>query len=142
VEPKFTSDRFPGIAARRRMRRSAWRPLLVSARLINCVAFNPSPVTSLVHLVIHPVVMTHAHAVCHSPPHCLARTLSRSTRSHTVSPYLVLTLGHVRPRTSCHMVHGIFGIFLCQRLTPFRFIPHASDCVSRDRTTLRPAYRH
>ena len=117
----------------------AWRPLLVSARLINCVAFNPSLVTNLVHLFIHQVVMTHACAVCHSPPHCLARTLSRSTCSHTVSPYLVLTLGHVRPRASCHMVQGIF---LCQRLIPFRFIPHASDCVSRDRKNIRSAYRH
>ena len=26
-------------------------------------------------------------------------------RSHTVSPYLVLTLRHVRSHTSCHMVH-------------------------------------
>jgi hypothetical protein len=73
---------------------------LVSARLINCVAFNPSPVTSLVHLFIHPVVMTHVRAVCHSPPHCLACTLSHSTRSHTVSPYLVLTLSNVRSRTA------------------------------------------
>ena len=32
------------------MRRQCWRPLLVSACLINCVAFDPSPVTSLVHL--------------------------------------------------------------------------------------------
>ena len=104
MEPKCTADRFPGIAARRRKRRSAWRPLLVSARLINCVAFNPSPVTSLVHLFIHPVVMTHARAVCHNPPHCLAHTLSRSTRSHIVLPYLVLTLGHVCPRTTHHLV--------------------------------------
>ena len=33
-------------------------------------------------------------------PQCLALTLSRSTRSHTVSPYLVLTPSHVRFRTS------------------------------------------
>ena len=67
------------------MRRQCWRPLLVSARLINCVAFNPSHFTSLVHLFSHPVVMTHAplfvtahHIV--SLPHylaLLARTLSR-----------------------------------------------------------------
>ena len=37
-------------------------------------------------------------------PHCLALTLSRSTRPHTVSLYLVLTLSHVRFRISCHMV--------------------------------------
>ena len=82
----------------------------MSAGLINCVAFNPSHFTSLFHLFIHPVVMNHARAVCHSPPHCLAPTLSRSTRSHTVSLYLVLTLSHVRFHTSFHMVSSSVNV--------------------------------
>ena len=58
---------------------------------------------------------TQASAVCHGPPrphtvslpHCLALlalTLSRSTRSHAVSLYLVFTLIHARSRASCLMV--------------------------------------
>ena len=48
----------------------------VCARLVHCVVYNPSHFTSPVHLCVHPVVMTHARAVCHSPP-----------RPHTVSLY-------------------------------------------------------
>jgi hypothetical protein len=103
--------------------------VLVSARLIHCVAFNPSHFISLVHLSLCSPNRDDPCARCLSQSttssHCLAPTLSRSTRSHTVSPYLVLTLSHVRSRTSCHMVHGIS---LCQRLTPFRFIPHLIVC--------------
>ena len=86
---------FPGIAARR-AKCVVSAGLLVSARLINCVAFNPSHFTSLVHLFIHPVVMTHARAcrfvTAHhivSLPHdlaLLARTLSRPISfSHRVT---------------------------------------------------------
>ena len=50
--------------------------------------------------------------------HCLALTLSRSTRSHTVSLYLVLSLSHVRFRTSCHMVSS--SVNVSHRLALFR----------------------
>ena len=43
-------------------------------------------------------------------PYCLALTLSRSTRSHTVSLYLVLTLSHVRFHTSFHMVSSSVNV--------------------------------
>ena len=46
----------------------------------------------------------------HHIPHCLALTLSRSTCSHTVSLYRVLTLSHVRFRTSCHMVSSSVNV--------------------------------
>ena len=56
--------------------------------------------------------------------HCLALTLSRSTRSHTVSLYLVLTLSHVRFRTSCHMVSS--SVNVSHRLALFRI--HLTVC--------------
>ena len=57
-------------------------------------------------------------------PHCLALTLSRSTRSHTVSLYLALTLSHVRFRTSCHMVSS--SVNVSHRLALFRI--HLTVC--------------
>ena len=45
---------FPEIAARRRNVSSVLAPLLVSARLNHCIAFSPSHVISLVHLLIRP----------------------------------------------------------------------------------------
>ena len=50
--------------------------------------------------------------------HCLALTLSRSTRSHTVSLYLVLSLSHIRFGTSCHMVSSSANV--SHRLALFR----------------------
>ena len=109
---------------------------LVSARLIHCVAFNPSHFISLVNLFTHPVVMTHAplFVTTHHVP-----TLSRS-RSHTISLYslshcLATSRSHTESRSLLHQLPH--GIFLCQRLTPSRFIPHTSDCVSCDRTIQR-----
>ena len=78
-------------------------------------------------------VMTHAMFVtAHHVP-----TLSRS---HTISLYalshcLALSRSHTESRSLSHQLPH--GIFLCQRLTPSRFIPHTSDCVSRDRTIQR-----
>ena len=103
------------------MRRSAWRPLLVSARLNHCVAFNPSPVTSLIHPFIHPVSRTHVR-VSRSPTtfspcpalscfhtHTDSRSLSRwlpharylaytQPSSHIVTPHRTLTLHLPAPR--------------------------------------------
>jgi len=61
-------------------------------------------------------------------------------RSHTISPYalshcLALSRSHTESRSLSHQLSH--GIFLCQRLTSSRFIPHTSDCVSRDRTIQR-----
>ena len=64
------------------MRRSARRPLLVSARLNHCVAFNPSLVTSLIHPFIHFI-------------HPVSRTHVRVSRSPTTSPpYPALSCSH------------------------------------------------
>jgi hypothetical protein len=52
-------------------------------------------------------------------PHCLALTLSRSTRSHTVSLYLVLILSHVRFRTSCHIMMVSSSVNVSHRLALF-----------------------
>ena len=115
------------------MRHQCWGPL-VSARLIHCVAFNPSHFTSLVHLFTHPVVMAHA------PLFVTAHHVPTLSRSHTISLYslshcLALSRSHAESRSLSHQLSH--GIFLCQRLTPSRFIPHTSDCVSRDRTIQR-----
>jgi hypothetical protein len=123
--------RFPGIAARRRKHRQCWGPL-VSARLIHCVAFNPSHFTSLVHLFTHPVVMTHAplFVTAHHVP-----TLNYISL-YSLSHCLALSRSHAESRSLSHQLSH--GIFLCQRLTPSRFIPHTSDCVSRqDNSTHR-----
>ena len=106
------------------------RGLLVSARLIHCVASSPSHSTSLVHpfqLFTQSEWPMHALFNLSQPttsPHCLALTLSRSTRSHTVSLYLVLTLSHVRFRTSCHMVSSSANV--SHRLALFRI--HLTVC--------------
>ena len=63
--------------------------------------------------------------------HCLALTLSRSTRSHTGSLYLVLSLSHIRFGTSCHMVSSSANV--SHRLALFR--THLTVC--RDRTIQR-----
>jgi hypothetical protein len=106
----------------------------VSARLIHCVAFNPSQFISLVHLFTHPVVMAHA------PLFVTAHHVLTLSRSHTISLYsLSHCLALSRSLTESHSLwHQLpHGIFLCQRLTPSRFIPHTSDCVLRDRTIQR-----
>ena len=75
---------------------------------------------------VQPIVFHQSRAPVYSPslndpctrrlsqpttsPHRLALTLSRSTRSHTVSLYLVLTLSHVRFRTSCHMISSSVNV--------------------------------
>ena len=81
-EPKCTSDKFQGIQLEGKMRRSAWRPLLVSARLNHCVALNPSPVTSLIHPFIHPVSRTHVR-VSRSPTTCTFSPCPALSCSHT-----------------------------------------------------------
>ena len=124
MEPKCTADRFPGIAARRRKRRSAWRPLLVSARLNHCVACSPSPVTSLIHPFIHPVSRTHVRvsrspttfspcpALSCSHTHTDSRSLSRwlpharylaysQPSSHIATPHRTLTLHHATVPSHC-----------------------------------------
>ena len=103
----------------------------MSARLIHCVAFNPSHFTSLVHLFTHPVVMTHAplFATAHHVP-----TLNYISL-YSLSHCLALSRSHAESRSLSHQLSH--GIFLCQRLTPSRFIPHTSDCVLRDRTIER-----
>ena len=107
---------------------------LVSARLIHCVASSPSYSTSLVHLFTHPVVMTHAplFVTAHHVP-----TLSRShpISFDSLSHRLALSRSHTEARSISHQLS--YGIFLCQRLTPSRFIPPAPDCLSRDRTIQR-----
>ena len=88
------------------MRRSAWRPLLVSARLINhCVAFNPSPVTRLDHPFIHSLSRTHVR-ISRSPttfsPTCPALSCSHThTHSRSLSHWLPQAryLAFTHPRT-------------------------------------------
>ena len=111
---------------------------LLNARLIHCIAFNPSHFTSLVHLFTHPVVMTHA------PLFVTAHHVLTLSRSHTVSLYslshcLVLSRSHTLSRSLSHQLPRAHGVSLYQHLTPSRFIPHTSyvDCVSRDRTIQR-----
>ena len=75
------------------------------------------------------------HASFVTTPH--VPTLSRT---HTISLYsrshcLALSRSHTESRSLSHQLPH--GIFLCQRLTPSRFIPHTSDCVSRDRAIQR-----
>ena len=109
------------------MRRQRWT--VVSARLIQCVAFNPSQFINLVHLFTHPVVMTHATLFV------TAHHVLTFSRAHTISLYsLSHCLALSRSLTESHPLwHQLpHGIFLCQRLTPSRFIPHTSDCVLRD----------
>ena len=107
VEPKCTRDEFPGITARGEMRRSAWRPLLVSARLSHCVAFNPSPVTSLIHPFIHPVTRNHVR-VSHSPTMFSQCPALSCFHTHTSSCLLSRWLPHARylayPQPSSHIV--------------------------------------
>ena len=67
-------------------------------------------------------------------PHCLALTLSRSTRSHTVSLYLVLILSHVRFRTSCHMVSS--SVNVSHRLALFPI--HLTVCCATERSDTEP----
>ena len=78
------------------MRRSPGRPLLVSARLSHCVAFNPSPVTSLVHSLF---------TQCQGPT---CGFLAARPRSHPVPLYLALTLTltHVRSHAG-YLMHDI-----------------------------------
>ena len=64
------------------------------------------------------------------------------SRSHTISLYalshcLALSRSHTESRSLLHQLPHHDGIFLWQRLTSSRFIPHTSDCVSRDRTIQR-----
>ena len=59
------------------------------------------------------------------------------SRTHTISLYsrphrLALSRSLTESRSFWHQLPH--GIFLCQRLTSSRFIPHTSDCVLRDRT--------
>ena len=115
---------------------SVLAPLMVSAHLIICVAFSPSHSISLVRLFTHPVVMTHA------PLFVTAHHVLTLSRSHTISLYalshcLALSRSHTESRSLSHQLPHMHGIFLCQRLTSSRFIPHTSYCVSRDRTIQR-----
>ena len=74
-------------------------------------------------------------AVCHSPPrphivslsHYLVRLALTLSRSISFSHWGTFALSHQLS----------YGIFLCQHLTPSRFIPPTPDCVSRDRTIQR-----
>ena len=83
--------------------------------------------------------------VCHSPPrphaHCLAPTLSRSTRSHIVIVplYLVLTLSHVLPHTGCHS--HTWYLPLSMSHDSHHTVSRTSDCVACDRATHRPTIR-
>ena len=120
---------------------SVWRPQLVSARLNHCVAFNPSPVTSLIHPFIHPVSRTHVR-VSRSPTtsspcpalscfhtHTDSRSLSRwlpharylaytQPSSHIVTPHRTLTLHHATVPSHCSTLTW---------LTLFRFtLPHSA----------------
>ena len=78
------------------MRRRCWRPLLVSARLINCIAFIPSPVTSPIHSLF---------TQCQGPT---CGFLAARPRSHPVPLYLALTftLTHVRSHVG-YLMHDI-----------------------------------
>ena len=124
--------------------RNAWRPLLVSARLNHCVAFNPSPLTSLIHSFIHPVSRTHVR-VTRSPTafspcpalscvhtHTDSRSFSRwlpharylaytHQSSHIVTPHRTLTLHHATVPSHCLTL-----TFTCLAL--FRFtLPHSAS---------------
>ena len=78
------------------MRRSPGRPLLVSARLNHCVAFNPSPVTSLTHSLF---------TQCQGPT---CGFLAARPRPHPVPLYLAftLTLTHLRSHAG-YLMHDI-----------------------------------
>ena len=113
--PKCAAVRFPGIAAQKR---NASSVLVTTAG--ECLSYQLCRV--------RPISCNEPRSPLYSPScddpctRCLSQPTTLS-RSHTVSPYLVLTLSHVRSHTNCRMVHGII---LCQRLTPFRLIPYTS----------------
>ena len=76
--------------------------LLVSAHLNHCVAFNPSTVTSLIHLFIHPVSRTHVRVSRSPTTFSLCPTLSRS-HTHTDSCPLSHWLLHSRYLAFTHL---------------------------------------
>ena len=84
------------------MRRSPGRPLLVSARLNHCVAFNPSPVTSLIHPFIHPVSRTHVR-VSRSPTTFSPCPALSCSHTHTDSRSLSRWLPHARYLAYTHL---------------------------------------
>ena len=117
MEPKCTADRFPGIAA-------TWASVLETAG--ECPSYPLCRVQPIAFHQSRPPVyspsLNDPCTRCLSQPttssHCLALTLSRSTRSHTVSLYLVLTPSQVRSHTSCLIVPS--SVNLSRRLALFR----------------------
>ena len=105
------------------------RGLLVSARLIHCVASSPSHSTSLVHPFIRPVWMTHARVVCHNPPrphivslsHYLALRALTLSRSISFSYWVTFAFAPVAtwylPLSTSHIVS--------------RYSPYIWSCVAR-----------
>ena len=76
----------------------------------------------------------------HAPLFVTVHHVLTLSRSHTISLYsLSHCLALSRSLTESHSLwHQLpHSIFLCQRLTPSRIIPHTSDCVLRDRTIQR-----
>ena len=84
------------------MRRSAWRPLLVSSHLNYCVAFNPSPVTSLIHPFSHPESRTHVR-VSRSPTTFSPCTALSCSHTHTDSRSLSHWPPHARYLAFTHL---------------------------------------
>ena len=134
--PKCTSDRFPGIAVRRKMRRDAcdhcwWVPVsfIVSRPTHHIPPVSCTRLSTQSEWPMHALFVTTHHIT-----HCLALTLSRSTRSHTVSLYRVLTLIHVRFRTSWYMVSS--SVNVSHRLALFRI--HLIVCRATGQFYIEP----
>ena len=129
VGPKCTSDRFSGIAVRA-MRVSTYE---------DCWWVPVSSIVSRPAHRIPPVSCTRLFTLSEWPMHALFVTthhVPTLSRSHTISLYalshcLALSRSHTESRSLSHQLPH--GIFLCQRLTSSRFIPHTSYCVLRDR---------
>ena len=136
-----------------RMRRhggssAAWRVLRCGAcwqramHVSTCEDCWWVPVSSIVSRPAHripPLLCTRLFTLSEWPMHALFVTthhVPTLSRSHTISLYalshcLALSRSHTESRSLSHQLPH--GIFLCQRLTSSRFIPHTSYCVLRDR---------